>query len=218
MARLGASQPASPHIHSFPYRVVSERVCLLQRPRTEKNRGPDSPPTSMDLPTDAPIGMDLDVGKRPRTLSSIQAIASAGEADGRASTHSEVRGEAFGQGVARAQLLLFPSARPNVRARSAPLSPCNCGSHPVQGLGHVRPLRTRPGRVTGLAGGGAQGGREKKKRPGRETTEHHPRPPPPSLHAPPLPPSRNKRCPAPPTPPLTPGLRRVLDLLGRSPP
>ena len=34
--------------------------------------------------------MDLDLGKRPRTLSSIEAIASAGEADGRASTHSEV--------------------------------------------------------------------------------------------------------------------------------
>jgi hypothetical protein len=44
----------------------------------------------MDLPTDAPTGMDLDVGKRTRTLSAIQAIASAGEADGRASTHSEV--------------------------------------------------------------------------------------------------------------------------------
>lgn len=44
----------------------------------------------MDLstPTDH---MDLDLGKRPHTLSSIQAIASAGEADGRASTHSEVR-------------------------------------------------------------------------------------------------------------------------------
>ena len=50
-------------------------------------RRPDAAMDHLATPTDH---MDLDLGKRPRTLSSIQAIASAGEADGRASTHSEV--------------------------------------------------------------------------------------------------------------------------------
>ena len=68
----------------------------------------------MDLSTPA-SDMDLDLGKRPRTLSSIQAIASAGEADGRASTHSEVR-EKWGVGsCARAPIdgTLLSRASPN---------------------------------------------------------------------------------------------------------